>query len=254
MAKLAKWAEKIPGGKKVMEFLEKLFSKLPGSCPIGKNSFPAGTRVLMADGSTKPIEQVRVGDQVLSSDPATGATGARRVDGTIYTPDDRDFTDLVVQTGAKAGTLTATDHHPFWSENRQNWVDAADLQVGDQVRTASGTTATVSDVRHRTTLQAAYNLSVSDLHTYYVLAGPVSVLVHNTGLCGEKIDSVFYNPSGRSSQDQFEYHWDKHAKARGFTREKYLQDANDWATAIAQPGGKGGSMPAWRFWRTGSAG
>ncbi|MFF1904678.1 polymorphic toxin-type HINT domain-containing protein [Kitasatospora sp. NPDC058218] len=183
VAKLAKWAEKIPGGKKVMEFLDKLFSKLPGSCPIGRNSFPAGTRVLMADGSTKPIEQVRVGDQVLSGDPAAGQTGARRVDATIYTPDDRDFTDLVVQTGAKAGTLTATDHHPFWSENRQNWVDAADLQVGDQVRTASGATATVSDVRHRTTLQPAYNLSVSDLHTYYVLAGETSVLVHNSQKC-----------------------------------------------------------------------
>lgn len=93
---------------------------------------------------------------------------------------------------------------------------------------------------HRATLQAAYNLTVRDLHTYYVLAGAAPVLVHNSGLCTKKIDDVFHNPSGRSSQDQFEYHWDKHAKARGITREQYLQDAQDWATEIARPGGKWG--------------
>ncbi|MGY4925810.1 hypothetical protein [Streptomyces sp. 900105755] len=59
-------------------------------------------------------------------------------------------------------------------------------------------------------------------------------------MCPEKIDEVFHNPSGRSSQAQFEYHWDKHAKELGITREQYLQDAQDWATGIAQPGGKRG--------------
>jgi hypothetical protein len=85
-----------------------------------------------------------------------------------------------------------------------------------------------------------HNLTVADLHTYYALAGAVPVLVHNSGLCPEKIDNVFHNPSGRSSHAQFEYHWEKHAKARGLTREQYLQDASDWATGIAQPRGKRG--------------
>lgn len=35
------------------------------------NSFVPGTGVLMADGTTKPIKDVRVGDQVLSADPET---------------------------------------------------------------------------------------------------------------------------------------------------------------------------------------
>src|SRR5262249_40161927 len=34
----------------------------------GANSFPAGTPVLLADGSTKPIEQVEEGDEVASGD------------------------------------------------------------------------------------------------------------------------------------------------------------------------------------------
>nr|WP_308340505.1 MULTISPECIES: Hint domain-containing homing endonuclease [unclassified Streptomyces] len=44
-----------------------------GSCPIN-NSFTPGTKVLMADGSTKPIEDVKVGDKVKATDPKTGET------------------------------------------------------------------------------------------------------------------------------------------------------------------------------------
>ncbi|MBO3750023.1 hypothetical protein J5X84_28410 [Streptosporangiaceae bacterium NEAU-GS5] len=36
----------------------------------------AGTRVLVADGSSKAIEDVKVGSQVLAADPATGRAQA----------------------------------------------------------------------------------------------------------------------------------------------------------------------------------
>ncbi|MET9966710.1 RHS repeat-associated core domain-containing protein, partial [Streptomyces sp. NPDC006356] len=38
------------------------------------NSFVPGTEVLMADGSTKPIEDVEIGDRILATDPRTGKT------------------------------------------------------------------------------------------------------------------------------------------------------------------------------------
>ena len=44
-----------------------------GSCKTS-NSFTPGTLVLMADGSTKPIEDVETGDKVLATDPETGET------------------------------------------------------------------------------------------------------------------------------------------------------------------------------------
>ncbi|MFD7580300.1 polymorphic toxin-type HINT domain-containing protein [Kitasatospora sp. NPDC059817] len=180
VAKLAKWAEKVPGGKKVMDFLEKLFSKIPGTCLLRRNSFPAGTRVLMADGTTRPIERVRVGDQVLATDPDLGRTVAHAVKATIYTPDDRDFTELAVVDGTgQVTTVTATDHHPFWSENRKTWTDAALLETGDSLRNDRGQQVRISGVRHWSTVQAAYNLTVDEIHTYYVLAGSTPVLVHN---------------------------------------------------------------------------
>ncbi|MFG3478680.1 polymorphic toxin-type HINT domain-containing protein [Streptomyces sp. NPDC047980] len=161
----------------VFEALSKLLKKTP-SCE--KNSFPAGTHVLMGNGSTKPIEQIRTGDYVEATDPLTGSGGARRVEATIYTPDDRDFTHLTLDTAAGGGTVTATDHHPFWSEKTQKWTDAADLNPGDTLLKADGQTAAIATVRHWKTLQPAYNLTVNDLHTYYVLAGETPVLVHNS--------------------------------------------------------------------------
>lgn len=40
----------------------------------------------MGDRTTRPIEDIAASDQVLATDPETGATGPRRVDAAIYTP------------------------------------------------------------------------------------------------------------------------------------------------------------------------
>ncbi|MFD8002105.1 polymorphic toxin-type HINT domain-containing protein [Streptomyces mirabilis] len=75
--------------------------------------------------------------------------------------------------------LTATDRHPFWVENRGRWADARDLNSGDTLRAPDGTGVRIDKVTHWKEPQGAYNLTVNDLHTYYVLAGKTPVLVHN---------------------------------------------------------------------------
>jgi hypothetical protein len=47
------------------------------------------------------------------------------------------------------------------------------------LRTSAGTWIQVADVQRWTTPQQVYNLTVADMHTYYVGVGGVSVLVHN---------------------------------------------------------------------------
>ncbi|MFD9359557.1 polymorphic toxin-type HINT domain-containing protein, partial [Streptomyces sp. NPDC060031] len=194
-AKVLKW-----GLEGVEAAAESRRLKKVTECLIGAaNSFPAGTRVLLGDGSTRPIEQVRIGDMVLATDPETGVAGPRRVTATIYTPDDRDFTDLTLAGG---GLLTATDHHPFWSQTAKAWKDAAELTAGEELRTDDGTSVRISAVRHWTTLQPAYNLTVDGLHTFYVLAGPTPVLVHNTKPCGPPLKSLHPDSSlAKSSLD-----------------------------------------------------
>lgn len=43
------------------------------------NSFAGDTLVLMADGTKKPIKDVKPGDKVMATDPETGETGPRKV-------------------------------------------------------------------------------------------------------------------------------------------------------------------------------
>ncbi|MFJ5548735.1 polymorphic toxin-type HINT domain-containing protein [Streptomyces sp. NPDC093225] len=190
--KFAKWADKYgPKAKELYERLANLWKTTP--C-VGKNSFPAGTRVLMGDGTTKPIEKIAAGDLIQATDPETGTTGPRVVEAKIYTPDDRDFTDIELRGDASAAPLTSTDHHPYWVQNRKRWTDAADLRVGDALRTPVGTTIQVGKVSHWKGLQPAYNLTVNDLHTYYVLVGTTPVLVHNSSC-----DTEYLNDYGGTS-------------------------------------------------------
>ncbi|MFF8649243.1 RICIN domain-containing protein [Streptomyces griseoluteus] len=142
------------------------------------NSFPGATHVLMADGETKEIKDVRVGDAVLATEPGSGRTEGRAVTDTVYTPDDTDFADITIDAGRSR--VTVTQHHPFWSPSAHRWIDAGDLKPGQTLRTSSGDTVAVIRVHRYQRLHSAYNLSVADIHTYYVLAGATPVLVHNT--------------------------------------------------------------------------
>ncbi|RJL32240.1 hypothetical protein D5H75_15685 [Bailinhaonella thermotolerans] len=62
------------------------------------DSFVAGTRVLLADGTAKPIEQIKTGDKVLATDPYTGKTQAKTVVATITTDDGKDYVQLTIDT------------------------------------------------------------------------------------------------------------------------------------------------------------
>jgi hypothetical protein len=66
---------------------------------LGVHSFTAGTGVVMADGSAKPISAVRVGDRVANSVPGDAAVQVHAVDRVIETTTDHDFVDVTVKTG-----------------------------------------------------------------------------------------------------------------------------------------------------------
>lgn len=152
-----------------------------GKAPSCPNSFIAGTEVLLADGSSKPIEELAEGDEVLATDPETGETSKKMVTATIYTEDDKTYVDLSIQTPDGVKTITTTGRHPFWSESDRAWKDAGDLKPGVTLRADDGAPVNVAAIRVYKAFNKTYNLTIADLHTYYVLAGQTSVLVHNCG-------------------------------------------------------------------------
>jgi hypothetical protein len=83
---------------------------------------------------------------------------------------------LDIQVSGRSKPVGATAKHPFWSEDRQNWVSAGNLVSGERLRTVNGT-ALVQSITPRFTPQSVYNIEVSVDHTYLVTDH--GVLVHN---------------------------------------------------------------------------
>ncbi|MCU7729892.1 polymorphic toxin-type HINT domain-containing protein [Actinoplanes sp. KI2] len=159
----------------------------PSTC----NSFAVGTAVLMADGTTRPIDQVKLGDKVMATDPTTGRTQARTVTALITGIGTKQMVELTIDVDGKKGTKTATidatDNHPIWAPDLHRWVKAADLKPGSMLETGPGTYVQVTATRSWTAQNTeVHNLTVDGLHTYYVVAGGTPILVHNcpTGASG----------------------------------------------------------------------
>lgn len=178
----------------VTEGLSRLAKMPVRGCP---HSFAPSTPVLMADGKTKPISDVEVGDEVLATDPKTGETTAREVID-VHLNNDVELTDLtlIIQDGLE--TLHTTQHHPFWSVTRGQWVDAGDLEPSERLATRGGQPLAVSTARNFTGQASMHDLTVQAIHTYYVLAGKTPVLVHN---CGNSIYEAGgkHGPTARGS-------------------------------------------------------
>lgn len=147
-----------------------------------RNSFPGDTPILLADGSTKRIDQVRLGDRVANTDPgvveADGRVQSHAVGAVHVTDEDKAFVDITVDGGEGPRTITATADHRFFDATTQAWVAAKDLVPGEELQTPGGRVA-VRTVAERPGNVRTYNLTVDNVHTYFVGAGDTAVLVHN---------------------------------------------------------------------------
>ncbi|WP_317793048.1 ricin-type beta-trefoil lectin domain protein [Actinoplanes sichuanensis] len=168
--------------------------------PGKKHSFDPDTLVLMADGSARPISEINPGDEVLAKDPLTGAEGARPVT-LLHANRDVELTDVTVSDQPTAvdgksvnegkgdrttrgptepAVLATTAHHPFWDATTGAWIDAADLVAGESTLVGpDGQIQYVTEVRNFTGSKVMRDLTVDDIHTYFVVAQETPILVHN---------------------------------------------------------------------------
>lgn len=138
-------------------------------------SFSGETEVVMADGTSKPISEVEVGDEVLAVDPETGQRGARRVLNLFV------HRDTLVDLGIGGCVVTTTEDHPFWNQTDGVFERADALDAGDLVLTADGDLVAVDGfVAGSKQAGMAYNLHIEEIHTYFVVVGDDEALVHNS--------------------------------------------------------------------------
>ncbi|MYZ34164.1 MULTISPECIES: RHS repeat-associated core domain-containing protein [unclassified Streptomyces] len=145
-------------------------------------SFTPATRVLMKDGQAKPIGKIKPGDKVATADPKTGKRqGNRTVSAQLIHRDD-DLIDLTIRDkNNKTAKIHTTAGHPFWDDTLRTWIPAGQLAIGHTLNTADGRHAQLLGIENRAGTAEMYNLTVEQLHTYYVLAGEMPILVHNAG-------------------------------------------------------------------------
>jgi RHS repeat-associated protein len=164
------------------------------------NSFAGSTPVTLADGTTKPIDQLKPGDYVKATDPATGITTSQPVLAVIKGHKDEQFARLTITTGAgralRSGTIIATAGHPFYDQTRHAWITAGNLRIGDHLQALDGTPVVVTAIqRYDKAGATAWNLTVANDHDYYVTAingytgngADQEILVHNSGCNWNKL-------------------------------------------------------------------
>jgi len=138
---------------------------------IHHNCFAAGTPVL-SRGGPRPIEDLRVGDQVLTQESDSGALEFRPILAIFH---NRPSPTLRVELGGES--IVSTPIHRFWLAGR-GWAMARDLRPGDHVRSLDGP-ARVESVTP-SPVQPVFNLEVADGHSFFVGRG--RALVHDNSL------------------------------------------------------------------------
>ena len=143
--------------------------------------FVAGTLVTTEDGQ-EPIEEIEVGDKVLSENELTGEVAVKTVTETYVNE-----TDELVHIGVNGETISATPTHPFYVD-KLGWTLARSLRAGDVLVLSNGELVTVEWVQHEILESPikVYNFEVEEFHTYFV--GECGVLVHNW--CQDDIDAL----------------------------------------------------------------
>ncbi len=144
-----------------------LYSDPPPPPPRHCSCFGRGTLVWTFNGQM-PIENVQIGDRVLSQNPMSGELTFRPVlDITLGHQD-------LFALDAEGEKIVATAGHVFWVSGA-GWRMTKEVKVGDRLHTVSGW----SEIQSITPVDAGetHNLVVADFNTYFV--GDHRILTHD---------------------------------------------------------------------------
>ena len=141
--------------------------------------FTKDTKILMSDGTTKKISQIKIGDTVKSEKEESKVLDIQIHKGTFKT---------YSINGSKG---FVTKEHPFktidgWKAIdpketfSKHGVNATVLKIGDILITSNGTEL-IESIEQTNEVDIVYNLSVDNEHVYYAN----NYLVHNKGLLSE---------------------------------------------------------------------
>ena len=124
----------------------------------GDSCFIAGTKIAMADGTEKNIEDVIVGDTVKSFDTDTN----RVIDSSVA--------NVFVHLDTKGyyiinNNLKVTSNHPMWVD--REWKQVKDIVIGDKLTNLDGIEVDIETIEQVDDIITTYNFEVENVHNYY---------------------------------------------------------------------------------------
>ncbi|MDO4945468.1 MAG: polymorphic toxin-type HINT domain-containing protein [Ruminococcus sp.] len=181
--------------------------------------FVAGTLVTTEDGQ-KPIEEIEVGDRVLSENELTGEVAIKTVTETYVNE-----TDELIHIGVNGETISATPTHPFYVD-KLGWTLARSLKAGDVLVLSNGELVTVEFVQHEILENPikVYNFEVEDFHTYFV--GENGIFVHNG--CGDEVG--FRDMMSPEDAARYDDYWYNVGTSKAIeARDAKLKEIDTWS-------------------------
>ena len=142
--------------------------------------FKEGTIVLVDSGSVK-IENIVVGDSVLSYNLTTNTISTSRV---VNVSKRSSISYYTLKTTTQ--TIYVTSEHPFYV-NKKGWVKLKDLKVGDECKTKNGLEVVIS-LDENLVPTDVYNIEVEQNHNYFVTTS--GILVHNKKIMKKKLKFI----------------------------------------------------------------
>ncbi|MBI4078795.1 MAG: hypothetical protein HY429_00635, partial [Candidatus Levybacteria bacterium] len=157
----------------------------------GGGCFLAGTKIAMSDGTSKNIEDVQVGDTILTRE---SDTSQKLVQDTVV----KTFRHAVTDFLTINGMLHVTPVHRIFVNGE--WREAKDARIGDTLLGLNGNSITITSITPNKGQFLVYNLSTQRYHTFFA----DGLYVHNDkgeGLRQNFADTAYWNPHIKTNAD-----------------------------------------------------
>jgi len=151
---------------RVNEFFRRRGGDMEWEYLVAAPCFTAHTRVLRDEQVATPINQLQVGDNVLSYDTDHEVFSRSRVV-EIFGAESNNH--LVIN-----GRIEVTKQHAFWVNNA-SWLPASTLKPGDRLLNNLGEEEEIIEIEQKNDPVTVYNLKLDGVNTFFADC----VLVHN---------------------------------------------------------------------------
>ena len=130
--------------------------------------FMPGTKILLENGDTKEIQEIKVNDTVLSYN----LVGQETTKNSVATVTERTYIEGYLEINK---VLKITLNHKVWVNNSE-WIEAREVKIGDSFLNSKGQEVKVRSIKHIPGEFTVYNLHLNgEEHNFFA----EDVLVHN---------------------------------------------------------------------------